>query len=134
MTDFRIEISNNILNEVDDKMINYYFANSHIFEKPYENVMKDLHIAKVNCQTFQGSSSEKKKRIEDIDKLIDNARYELFYEISKFMSVKRQTFFWETVIQKNPIFTIHNPFFIAKALENNFSDVMIQSVMFANKF
>jgi hypothetical protein len=123
MNDFREEIAMNILNEIDDKMINYYFANSHIFENNFETKVSNLLFARNNPQFFQEGVLDKASFISKMDNNIQAIHDEMFFEISREMTKKRSEIFWDTLSQRNPIFTIQNPFFVCKALDTTEKDL-----------
>jgi len=127
MSDFREEFGHNILNEIDDKMINYYFANSHLFERDYEIQISHLNFVRLNPHLFPEAGIDKSLLNNKIDIEIESIHSEMYFEMGKLMNKKRSEIFWNTISEKNPVFTIYNPYFLSKALTINIEDTCFQS-------
>lgn len=134
MTDFRQEMGNNILNEIDDKLINYYFANSHLFERDYEIKISHLGFVKSNPHLFPEVGTDKALVNKKIDLEIQFLQNEMYFEMGKYMNKKRSEIFWNTVSEKNPVFTIYNPYFLGSALRINIEDTCFQSWLATNLY
>ncbi len=134
MSDFREEIGNSILNEIDDKLINYYFANSHLFERDYEIKISHLNFVKLNPHLFPEVGTDKALVNKKIDFEIQSLQNEMYFEMGKNMTKKRSEIFWNTIPEKNPAFTIYNPYFLSSALRVNIEDTYFQSWLATNLY
>lgn len=104
-----------IFEGLDDELINWYFFNSSIIEKPFEDKIKDLRKKSVNSKGFIIESPKLQKEIQEIHD-------EMYKYIYKILSLK-QNMFLEEILKSYPKeMTIYNINFIKLFKQRNDQD------------
>jgi hypothetical protein len=124
--DFLEETASKTVNEIDDLMINLYFSGTTEVEKIYNEKMASLEYIIDNPDIFGKNSTDQKRLISNMRESLDNLERERYSKIADHMNNLWKFSLLNITTQKNPAFTVFNPFFVKKILDIGNSNAELQ--------
>jgi hypothetical protein len=124
--DFLEETASNISNEIDDLMINIYFSGNLEIEKLYNDKMASLEYIIDNPDIFGKNSKDQHRLISNMKESLESLEQEKYSKIVEYMNSLWRFSLIKVSSQKNPAFTIFNPFFANKILDTGNSNAELQ--------
>ena len=128
--DFLEETASKIVNEIDDLMVNLYFSGTLEVEKIYNEKMASLEYIIDNPDIFGKNSKDQKRLLSNMKESLEKLERERYSKITDHMNNLWKFSLLNITTQKNPAFTVFNPFFAKKIIDIGNSNMELQCIFY----